>query len=208
MSPARDPSEDPSFDAWVRQWGDGTLGLEEDEGLGLLWKEGLFSELLSSLHRRAPRTMAAFAQRLAEGAPPLKEDSGYIPRRILDAWLAAMALPQRERTARLDALELLETKRELRSALEELDPPMPSRFRHRLEAWLDAAEGIEGRAREGASARPPTFEVGSRVEHLQFGAGVVTAVRPGDNPLVTVQLAGGDTKKVLARFLQPRDEED
>lgn len=202
MSTAHDPADDQAFTGWMQQWTDGTLGGDKDEGLGLLWKEGLFSELLGSLYRRAPRTMAALAARLAKDAPELRDDGAYIPRRLLAAYLDAMALPPRARTARLDELELTETRQDLADALRELEPPMSAKYRHRLESWLDMAAGIEARS-SGATAQPPaTLAPGARVRHPELGPGTVTAIRPGPRPLATVEFELHGSRKLLASFLE------
>ena len=43
--------------------------------------------------------------------------------------------------------------------------------------------------------------VGRRVEHKSFGVGVVQAVDPGEDPIVTVKFSGYAPKRIKARFL-------
>jgi DNA helicase-2/ATP-dependent DNA helicase PcrA len=44
---------------------------------------------------------------------------------------------------------------------------------------------------------------GMRVSHKTFGAGIVQAVDPGDDPVVTVKFSGYGPKRIKARFLVP-----
>jgi hypothetical protein len=73
------PRRDAAFERLVSMWTSGALGLDKGEGVGLLWKEGLISDLLVAVFRRAPTTMRALGERLAEGAHQ-RTDSGSLTR--------------------------------------------------------------------------------------------------------------------------------
>ncbi len=144
---ASDPAADGAFAGLVEGWTDGALGLDKHEGIGLLWKEGLFSEFLVTVFRRAPRTLEALARRPGGDAA----FDGALP-----AFVAAMASPPNEREARLAPLGLRAPgpHRDLYAAFAELDPPMKRRFRNAIEAWIDRAAGIEERSRRSTTPSP------------------------------------------------------
>ena len=198
---AKDPAHDDAFEHLVRAWTDGSLGVDEHEGVGLLWKEGLISDLLITMLRRAPVTMRALGERLAEGSPAFADEKSYVPRRLISEFVQAMKLPAAARRERLDALDLPEPTQELSAALRELSPPMDRRFRTAIEAWVDTAVGIETRSKGQAVAAEPAVVVGSRVRHAQWGDGVVLAVTPGSRPLATVDFGELGQKKVLIDYL-------
>lgn len=195
----RNPAEDASFEVLFERWT--TLGHDKHEGLGLLWKEGYIGAFLAVLHRRAPRTMGVLAERLAEGAPEFRQDTGYIPRRLMAEFVRAMGLPFKARNEHLFQLEI-SGGGDLTEFLDRLEPPMESRFRSRLEAWLDLAAGIEARA--DGTAKPVAsgaLGVGSKVMHAQWGSVVITALRAGVKPLATVDFREHGVKKLLVSFL-------
>lgn len=181
-----DPADDEAFDRLVQQWRGDHLGPAKDEGIGLLWKEGGIVELLVALHDGAPRTMAALADRLA--ALDAKDTS---VRAFLDAW--GRPSP-REREDALSAIDLYAPLGTLADALAALEPPMPRRFRERIEAWLDLARGIELRAR-GTTTERRTPET---VSHPKLGRGRVLSDL-GDRAIVRFE--DGSERTLLWRFL-------
>ena len=197
----KDPTEDREFDRLVSAWTDGSLGFDKHEGVGLLWKEGLISDLLATLLRRAPRTMRSLGERLSEGAPQFADDRSYVPRRLVFEFVEAMRLPIAQRRERFDVLDIPEPAQALDAALAEIDPPMERRFRSAIEAWVDKAAGIEARLHARSVAPEPTFVVGAKVSHAQWGEGVILAVTPGPKPSATVAFSGQGDKKVLLSFL-------
>lgn len=199
------PGEDTAFSQLVGRWSDGSLGFDKDEGIGLLWKEGLIGAFLAAFYARAPRTMAALGELLAREAPPYGEDTGYVPRRLVFEYANAMSLAPKQRNDRLDELEIgyFVAKPDLRAVFSEIEPPMPRRFRETLEGWVDLAAGIEQRANSPAPrAAARSFAVGAKVRHAQWGAGIITSLKEGPRPAAVVNFAGVGEKKVLADFLQ------
>lgn len=194
------PGLDEAFEGLVAGWSDGSLGLDKHEGLGLLWKEGLISSLLMDLFRRAPLTMRALGARLAEGAPPFGADHEYLPRRLVAEFVGLMDLPYTARRERCDVLDLPLPPQQAVDVFAELDPPMQRRFRSAIESWLDTAAAIE--ARIGTSPAVPTFGVGAKVRHAQWGEGVIRALKPGAKPLATVEFEQHGQKKLLVSFLE------
>jgi hypothetical protein len=197
----KDPRRDAAFERFVAAWTNGWLGLDKHEGVGLLWKEGLISDFLATVFRRAPETLRALGERLAEGAPAMAADTSYVPRRLILEFVEAMRLPLGERRARFNAFDLPEPGQELSAALAELEPPMERRFRMAIEAWIDAAAAIEARCNAPVVIAEPTFVVGAKVSHAQWGPGVIVALSPGPTPIATVAFAEQGQKKVLVSFL-------
>ncbi len=58
---------------------------------------------------------------------------------------------------------------------------------------------IDGELVASSSARAPEFKVGTRVTHEKFGVGTVTLV---DGNKLTIQFDDGDTKRVVASFVE------
>jgi hypothetical protein len=199
---ATDPSQDPAFSHLVSAWTDGTLGFYKDEGIGLLWKEGLVSDLLVAMFRRAPRTMHALGSILAKDAPAFAADDSYVPGRLVAEFVAIMDLPLTERRERFDALDLAEPAEEFPSTLRAIEPPMERRFARALESWVETAAGIEARldAPKAEQAAAPLV-AGAVVRHAKWGEGTITGVSRGDPPVVTVRFASVGDKKLSAAFL-------
>lgn len=186
-------SEDERFATLVSQWQGDFLGREKDEGVGLLWKEGGWVELVAELQRVAPRT----ARRLAEHLAASKES---LVLNVLDALAITDRTAREERFRQLD---LAPPFAPFRQVMESIEPPMPTRFARRIEAWLDLASGIETRG-----ARPevaPPSAVGREVTHGKFGRGVIRAVEPGPMEIATVEFADGSTRRLAMRFLEQRE---
>lgn len=182
-----EPEDDDAFATLLEDWRE-HLGPEKDEGLGLLWKEGGIEALLELMRGEVPRVMAALARALAAD----HEGDDSFAGEMLSRYLWAMSPPSRaERLARLDEVDLNEPSK-WSVALHQLDPPMPKRFRSRIEAWLDRARGIERRC--AGIIEPKRIEVGSKVVHDTFGEGIVTAIQ---DSVVTVQFAT-DRKRLRA----------
>lgn len=181
--------QDPAFARLVAEWRGDRLGPEKNEGIGILWKEGGIVELLVALHEAAPRTMAALADRL------LALDSGDgLMRGFLDAW--SRPTPA-ERTAALDDLDLYPPLASFAEALARLEPPMPRRFRERIEAWLDLARAIEART----GCPPPAARRPIAVSHPKFGMGEVLDDL-GDR--ARVRFEDGSEKTLLWSYLAMR----
>lgn len=201
---APDPAEDPAFSRLVSAWVDGALGFDKDEGIGLLWKEGYVSNLLVTLHRRAPRTMRALGLVLAKDAPAFTDDGDYVPTRLVAEFVAIMDLPVAERRERFYAIELEEPTDDLPSTLRTLEPPMERRFARALEGWVETAAGIEARLDSPRTSAPASpFAVGGTVVHAKWGEGTITAVADGEPLVVTVRFASAGEKKLSAAFLTP-----
>jgi hypothetical protein len=178
-----EPKQDAAFETLVADWA--TLGLDKHEGLGLLHKEGGITGLFELLRVETPRVAAALGHRLA-----VEDAFG------LALYLEAMSAPTRaERLARLNAQDLGDPMT-WEVALAQLDPPMPKRFRHAIEAWIDRARAVERRSNGIVEA--PKLAVGSRVRHAAFGEGVVSALQ---DTTATVEFAAG-IKKLRADKLE------
>lgn len=185
-----EPEHDPQFARLLADWRE-ELGPEKNEGIGLLWKEGGIEALFDVLRLETPRTANALAGALAAAAP---DDHAFLGT-AFTRFLAAMTAPtRREREARLSEHELAVPIR-WRDALAMLEPPMPKRFRERIEAWLDRARGIERRC-DGA-VEAPAIQVGSAVYHPAFGEGVVSAVQ---DTTATVTFSVGEKKLKIDRL--------
>jgi hypothetical protein len=195
-----EPSRDPAFSRFLSAWGDGSLGPDKDEGYGLMWKDGYISCLLITLWRRAPLTMRALGDQLADGAPPFGEDrEAYIPRRLISDFVSAMGQPPQERKDRLRSMEIAEPLGDLHYAFKQIAPPMGRKYRLALEAWLDLAATIEDSATAQSPTAAPAFGLGARVRHAQWGDGVVRELKHGSVAIVDFGAAG--SKKVVTRFL-------
>ena len=133
----------------------------------------------------------ALGKMLANVAP---DDPAFLGT-ALSRFLDAMEAPTRgEREARLNAHDLSFPIR-WREALAMLEPPMPARFRERIEAWLDRARSIEHRCDGGLE--PPTIQAGSTVFHPTFGEGVVTLLQ---DATATVKFSVGEKKLRVDRL--------
>lgn len=201
MPDARDPADDVAFSTLLERWTGDHLGWEKDEGIGLLWKEGGFTELLLELHRRAPRTTRRLAERLAEtsGETGGQRAGGRLVLDFVDS-LSTADVAERER--RWSELDLGPPSSDLDGALRALEPPMPAKYRRRLLEWLDLASAIEARATHDAGAdASASSPVGRAVDHAKLGRGVIRAIA-GD--IATVELESGDVKRIAMRFLQLR----
>lgn len=138
-----EPEDDPQFARLLADWRE-ELGPEKDEGIGLLWKEGGIEALSRRSARRGGTRRSRISRRGVHAIS--RGDDGSHASRARGSPEHDLAVPIRWR----DALAMLE-------------PPMPKRFRERIEAWLDRARGIERRC-DGAM-ETPAIQGGSAVYH-------------------------------------------
>jgi DNA helicase-2/ATP-dependent DNA helicase PcrA len=76
--------------------------------------------------------------------------------------------------------------------------PQPQPARAPGERYVEADEHTDA----GGGGEGHLYS-GMRVSHKTFGAGIVQAVDPGDDPVVTVKFSGYGPKRIKARFLVP-----
>ncbi len=157
---------DPALERLVQQWRSDHLGPDKGEGVGLLWKEGGFVELLVALHRTAPRTMAALAEQLATVEP--------IDTRMRD-FLTALGSPETDREDAFEAVDLYLPRQDFADALDGLEPPMAPRFRDRIVDWLEAARGVESALDSGARVLSISAELRRDLLRLRRALGVTGA---------------------------------